>query len=62
MNSEKAQEIIGDIMNAENDIGPSYRPWMYWVAGDEHICLDGDFDADELEALSWWMRNKSPNK
>ena len=25
----------------------------------EHTQLDGEFTADELEAIAWWMRNKS---
>ncbi len=24
----------------------------------DRICLDGDFSADQLEAVAWWLRNK----
>ena len=41
--------------------GDLYDPGGYfsWDIGDITACLDGNFTADELEAISWWMRNRN---
>lgn len=57
MDEQKAREIlkryIKDGVKLINDNNftswsPSYEP--------EEITLDGEFSADELEAMAWWMR------
>jgi len=32
--------------------------YLGWNKGNKTACLDGDFTADELEAIAWWMKNK----
>jgi hypothetical protein len=32
--------------------------YLSWDIGDDKATLDGEFSADELEAIAWWMRNK----
>jgi hypothetical protein len=31
---------------------------MCWNKGEEVAVLDGEFTADELEAIAYWMRDK----
>jgi len=60
MNEEEAKSIIGlESIRADNSI---YNLGWYvaWDSAMPHsICLDGNFAADYLEALAWWMRNKA---
>lgn len=51
---------------AEKELASSIRPngdlynlghYTAWAVGDDTICLDDNFTADELEAIVWWMRN-----
>jgi len=58
MTEEQAREIL-DARNAiGNDDGLLNGGWyLVWSRGDKEACLDGDFTADELEAIAWWMRH-----
>jgi len=41
--------------------GIGYVAWPLYESGQvkkTEACLDGDFTADQLEAIAWWMRNK----
>lgn len=58
MNEEKAREILGAAIRPDNSLS-SLGPYIGWAPGDADICLDADFTVDELEALTWWLRNKS---
>jgi hypothetical protein len=41
-----------------NEAVVEMRPWTFaWASGDRYAGLNGMFTADELEAISWWMRN-----
>jgi len=31
--------------------------YLGWSYGDDEATLDGEFTADDLEAIAWWMRN-----
>jgi hypothetical protein len=59
MDEAKAREILKSMINEAGDLycgSPAYvRP--YEKA--DLVLLDGDFTADELEAIAWWMRNIS---
>lgn len=57
MNEETAMELLP--INEDNSIGPNYGHYMAWSPGDKTIMLDSEFDVEELEALTWWIRNKS---
>ena len=61
MNEEKAREILWDYIQPD---GGLYCPGPYvaWTPGDKTITLDGEFDAEELEAVTWWMRKTSNAK
>lgn len=62
MNEQQAREILGDSIRADGALD-SVRKFLMWPtqAGDRPppniAVLDGDFSADELEAIAWWMRN-----
>jgi hypothetical protein len=56
MNKEKAQEILGGWIQEDGRLY-SVGAYLAWRAGDDCATLDGDFTADELEAIAWWMRN-----
>ena len=57
MNNEQASEILsGEI---QEDGGLYSLGWyLAWTVGYEGATLDGEFTADELEAIAWWMKNK----
>lgn len=50
MNEKKAKKLLDDTIGYVR-IWPSY----------DHATLDGEFTADELEAIAWWMKNKKEN-
>lgn len=62
MNENRAREILGEAINADNSIGPSYGHFMEWAPDYEVVILDDGFTVDELEALAWWMRNFTAKK
>jgi hypothetical protein len=37
----------------------SYGEFMWWVPDEKTVNLDGHFSLEELEAIAWWIRNKS---
>lgn len=58
MDEPTAREIIMDFIDLNGDLRFT-SPWVAWGTGDNSVTLDGDFSADELEAIAWWMRHKS---
>ena len=57
MNKEQATEILKDYIEGD---GGLFCPGHYiaWTPGDSDITLDSRFEADELEAIVWWMRQQ----
>lgn len=57
MNEERAREILANSIQPDGSLYclGNYRSW---IPGEDMICLDSYFSADELEAIVWWMRNK----
>lgn len=55
MNEQRAREILkGDI---QPDGSLSNGGWyLAWTPTRDHAVLDGQFNADDLEAIAWWMR------
>lgn len=59
MNEEQATKILKDEVEDVNNNNLYSLGWyLSWYVGDEEATLDGDFTADELEAIAWWMKNK----
>lgn len=57
MTEEQARAILGEWILSDNTLH-SLSAYLNWDKGD-YATLDGDcFDADTLEAIAWWMRNK----
>jgi len=59
MNEEKARTVLADDIKDDDSIY-NLGAYLAWPScGDKNTaCLDGEFSADELEAIAWWMRNK----
>jgi hypothetical protein len=59
MDIKKAKEILTASNLKEFSQGRLHDVswYLHAVAGDERATLDGDFTADELEAIAAWMRN-----
>ena len=56
MTKEKAIEILGDMIQSDGslfDLGH----YVSWKVGDKEVTLDCQFDADEIEAIAWWMKH-----
>lgn len=58
MNEEQARKILGDAIEGDNGLY-SCGWYLAWSPHENTACLDGDFTAEDLEAIAWWMRNKS---
>ena len=54
MDEKRAREVLEErsVFTSLEDISQDGRT----------IFLDGNFTADELQALAWWMRNKGEKK
>jgi len=59
MNEEKARKILGDAIQSDNSL---YDVGWYinWCGPSEKgVSLDALFTIEELEAIVWWMKNKT---
>ena len=59
MNEETARKHLGAVIQQDGSLKDSEDNWIVWpVRPDGNvICIDGNFTAEQLEALAWWMRN-----
>lgn len=58
MDGERATEILRERRAISEDGGLYNLGWyLGWNPHRPEAVLDGDFTADELEAIAWWMRN-----
>jgi len=60
MNEQKAREILGSAINGpqQKKEGLSNLGWyLHWEPGKSSATLDGDYTAEELKAIAWWMEN-----
>jgi len=56
MDKNKARKILAGTILANGDLD-SLDWYLSWEVGEENATLDGVFNAEELEAIAWWMRN-----
>jgi len=56
MTEARARVILGPAVNPDGSLD-QLSQYLSWNPGEETACLDSDFEADELEAIAWWMRN-----
>jgi hypothetical protein len=60
MNEQKVREILKDAISIEdNRLIPGNCYSQSWYPGDKTINIDGEYTADELKAMAWWMENKN---
>jgi len=68
MNEQLAREILADMLREQdhpdfltctNDEGEIV---IAWAPGNNQISLDGTYSIEQIEAISWWMRNKGNRK
>lgn len=61
MTEQRAREILGDAIQPDGMLCHNEQYSLWPDGGDlTAVKLDGRFSADELEAIAWWMRNKTP--
>lgn len=69
MNEEQARKILGDAINAQGHLR-DYIVWgetmsdredvyFYWPTPNGGVSLQGVYTLPILQALVWWMENKS---
>jgi hypothetical protein len=56
MDETRAREILGKWVTGDNKL---YSLGPYVSVRGQQLELEGDFDADTLEALAWWLRNRN---
>jgi len=61
MNEERARKILGKWLRKDGTLH-CRSPWVNWPSDREWINLDGDFTAEELEAIGWWMKRSDKAK
>jgi hypothetical protein len=57
MDEHKARELLGKGIQEDGSLY-NLSKYMCWNKGEEVAVLDGEFTADELEAIAYWMRDK----
>lgn len=59
MDEARAREILKDsISKSDKRLSPgSLVGYISWNTVNVNIIMDGDFTTDELDAISWWMKN-----
>lgn len=56
MTKEQAIAVLGPLYNPQTGQLQPNGQWVTFTPGDKDACLDGDFTADELEAMAVVMR------
>jgi len=56
MDRKQANKILGDKIKDPDGSLYSLKEYLRWKVGDKKASLDGNFTADDLEAIAWWMR------
>lgn len=63
MDEKQVKKILNDIYFRSNGgISSEEARYFAWTIGNTKATLDGEFTADELHAIAWWMRHKSAKK
>lgn len=58
MTEDQAAEILKEAIKPSG--GLYNLGWYLDWSGQKTAVMDGEFTADQLEAIAWWMRNKKP--
>ena len=57
MNEQRAKEILGRAVTSNGGLQGYDMDHVCYINGGVCVDLDGDFTAEYLEAVVWWMRN-----
>ena len=60
MTRTKAESILGYAIRADGSLDSSLdssSPYIDWNRNTNQVDLDGMFEAEQLEAIAWWMKN-----
>jgi len=57
VNEEKAKIQLNNAIH-ENYGLLDTSMYVHWINEENEAILNGEFTADQLEAIAWWMRNK----
>jgi len=57
MDEKKARELLSEAVEGDNCLY-DLSWYLEWLDGEDYATLDGCFEAEELEAIAWWMKNK----
>lgn len=59
MDEKQARKILSDNITNDNGLFSfTGEPYFDWNIGEDSARLDGQFYIEELEAITWWMKNK----
>lgn len=58
MDEGEARKLLRDACQDDSTL-KSVGWYLWWWPGAAKATLDGEFTADELEAIAWWMRNQA---
>lgn len=60
MDEKKVRKIFNynEVIINEDDELDSLGWYLTWENFRKEATLDGEFTAEELEAIAWWMKNK----
>ena len=62
MNEATARKILGSIVNVQDDglfeFHSSTISYLSWQPHELVIELEGNLSIDQLEAITWWIKNK----
>ncbi len=60
MNEKKARKILAEWVQGDGSLFclGQYVAWPLAGNEKEYIVLDAQFSVEDLEAITWWMRNK----
>lgn len=58
MNEKKAREILKDCIRKDGRLRNTDH-YIHWDVSEKKVTLDCDFKAEQLEAVTWWMRNQA---
>jgi len=65
VDGERAKKILGDSAEPDGTLYDNVREFRGYVDWKPQYpfgaTLDGDFTADELAAIAWWMRRHGQN-
>ncbi len=56
MDREKASKILGEMIQPDGSLNDLFT-YISWNVGDKNVSIDSAFNAEELEAIAWWIRN-----